>query len=537
MIEVYSSAHNVCIWIGEDDASKEKSDLLVSTAMDFVPSIVNLTVLERIVSGQESNEQTARSCSAFAKLLKKSWFGRRWVIQEVAAAHKASVHYGRHCINWINFADAVDLFASNIDDIRSMYSKSDTAKDDPDALRHVESVGARAIISTTNNVLRKARDGTVVDRPLDIESLAMEFLHCDATDPRDTIYALIALASDGQFSSSPPNTPSLRPDYTKSSVVVYMEFVQHCIVARGSLDIICRNWALPIRELPFRWTRENTSGLLGQSRNRVGRKMLPSWIGLVSNSAFGPPSRFTGRFNGDGLVGSPGRSIYNASSGRRMDVQFDDQDIYSAPGLSNPEPSRALHISGMVIGQVSRVTSRVVDGTISDDCLEMLGWYQDDDVNKIPDRLWRTLVANRDSNGQTPPLWYRRACMYCLKKTTAEGDLNTGKLLEMRSLPETVLQFLRRVQAVVWSRKFFVGLDLRDKSSEIFGLGPRYAKEGDLMCILYGCSVPVLLRPLDSWSQYGLVGECYIHEKMDGEAIMGLSERSVRQFTTSFDLI
>ena len=40
------------------------------------------------------------------------------------------------------------------------------------------------------------------------------------------------------------------------------------------------------------------------------------------------------------------------------------------------------------------------------------------------------------------------------------------------------------------------------------------------MCILYGCSVPVLLRQQSDEMGYAVVGECYVHGMMDGEAIM-----------------
>jgi hypothetical protein len=56
----------------------------------------------------------------------------------------------------IDFADVVQLFMVNIDGIRAMYDKSELAKKDPDALSHAESGGANAIVSMTNNVLRKA---------------------------------------------------------------------------------------------------------------------------------------------------------------------------------------------------------------------------------------------------------------------------------------------------------------------------------------------------------------------------------------------
>ena len=49
------------------------------------------------------------------------------------------------------------------------------------------------------------------------------------------------------------------------------------------------------------------------------------------------------------------------------------------------------------------------------------------------------------------------------------------------------------------------------------GLGPTNAQKGDLVCIFYGCSVPVIIRKYGQ--HYRFVGESYIHGLMDGAAV------------------
>lgn len=49
------------------------------------------------------------------------------------------------------------------------------------------------------------------------------------------------------------------------------------------------------------------------------------------------------------------------------------------------------------------------------------------------------------------------------------------------------------------------------------GLGPRPTQGGDILCVLFGCPVPFVLQP--SGERYRLVGECYVHGVMQGEAI------------------
>lgn len=51
------------------------------------------------------------------------------------------------------------------------------------------------------------------------------------------------------------------------------------------------------------------------------------------------------------------------------------------------------------------------------------------------------------------------------------------------------------------------------------GSAPQTADEGDIICVLYGCSVPVIVRKLQDQESYEFVGECYLHGFVDAEAI------------------
>jgi hypothetical protein len=79
-------------------------------------------------------EETVASFVSFANLLKRPWFRRRWVIQEVAASKRAFVQCGQKKVNWIDFADAVELFLANIERVRTIYDRSELSKLNPDAV-------------------------------------------------------------------------------------------------------------------------------------------------------------------------------------------------------------------------------------------------------------------------------------------------------------------------------------------------------------------------------------------------------------------
>ncbi len=50
------------------------------------------------------------------------------------------------------------------------------------------------------------------------------------------------------------------------------------------------------------------------------------------------------------------------------------------------------------------------------------------------------------------------------------------------------------------------------------GMVPEKAIKGDLVCILFGCSVPVLLRRTEHEEQFTVVGECFLDQCMAGQS-------------------
>jgi hypothetical protein len=54
------------------------------------------------------------------------------------------------------------------------------------------------------------------------------------------------------------------------------------------------------------------------------------------------------------------------------------------------------------------------------------------------------------------------------------------------------------------------------------GMGPPATEKGDLVCVLPGCNVPFVLRKIEAG--YRIMGECYTHGIMDGEAVVQLAQ-------------
>ena len=565
--DIYNKAYNVCIWLGQAD-DKGKS----SRAINFIHKAVDLRLLDGLVSPTDSKTllERATDWSCLTELMSSSWFSRRWVVQEVALARNASLHCGDAKIHWYNFADAVANFVTKLDQVRALYKKVNSSEFNPASLAFVEALGAKVMVETTSDLFRKSEDGEILERLLDLETLVSSLLTFDAGNPRDIIYALLSLARDSPLVKPPPRSQIsdsrdlLRPDYGKHAIEVYTDFVNHCIKS-GSLDIICRHWAVPFR-------REPKADFPDSTKQRLLHLVkLPSWIGLLEDSPFGPPSKLTGRVNADSLVGTPNKRRYNASGGEMPVAHFEtkgqkDQNgnaSASSPSQSTPNPLKrkaqaieevpekslsefdvTLCCKGLKLATVTKLSPRMVNATIPKECLDMGGWGKDEKdklPNRVPDKLWRTLCADRGPDGLNPPSWYHRACLHCLATTSPSGDINTGELILDENSPELMVRYLKRVQSVVWSRMVLqaTSTSTQNPDEQFFGLASQKTELGDLVCILFGCTVPVILRERNDKVHgvyHEFIGESYIHGKMDGEAFSGLSQADLDSRTMSFSL-
>jgi hypothetical protein len=78
---------------------------------------------------------------------------------------------------------------------------------------------------------------------------------------------------------------------------------------------------------------------------------------------------------------------------------------------------------------------------------------------------------------------------------------------------ESTNTFVNLVCNAVKRRRFFVTED------GMLGHGPSTTEEGDVVAVLFGGSAPYVLRPVRDGRHWRLVGECYVHDVMDGQAV------------------
>jgi len=338
-----------------------------------------------------------------------------------------------------------------------------------------------------------------------LEALVSQLTSFEASNLRDIVYAVLGLASDAAESCSDTwgfrlqHIPRklIQPDYSKLVVDAWVDFVAHCVQSSESLDIIVRPWASC------------------ESLSKVDQRRVPSWIRSRKYLPFGDPSfRHTGRQGADGLVGATPKPEYNVYPGLRPQVEF----VRS--------PTLRLSARGIDLGRIVQQPVPIEQGIITRECLEMIE-FAEDLVHSAPlnstdasIRVCSFMCAGKVPHvasliSSSGVMDNRRAYRQLLRDS---GDIDTEEWLK-RDLSPDLSSVLSRIRAVTLNRKI----------AYIYGtlyalsLIPEAAHDGDRVCVLFGMSVPVILRqtkknyPSRSIKSWKLVGETYIDGAMNGE--------------------
>lgn len=411
--------------------------------------------------------------------------------------------------------------------------------------------------STRGREINNGGKKTQMQPLLTLEYLVSSLTIFETTVPHDTIYALLAIAKDTTPRAAPiAGTKST--DHVQKGLEVYQQrkrynvnyklpyvdvckdFIQFAIERSlrvdpsRALDVICRPWAIEEKALEARRRavqKEKEKKERNEARNKKRMRKrqaskisatngtnreeniqstddaeakkdnptadphhdmpLPSWIPQLSNAPFGMyqlagvSGPKMSRKNADPLVGSPISTVksYAAAETKKIDMKalkfrkrhdMGDSSHYS------------MYVRGFHLDTISKVEQVARNGQIPQEWAELAGW---EDIKKLPpEAFWRTLVADRGSDGRNPPVYYSRACCECFKKGGFEsGAVNTADLINYER-NSVVSQFCRRVHAVIWNRA------LVKTNKGRLGLVGKDVKEEDQICILYGLSVPVVLK-------------------------------------------
>ncbi|KAF1917286.1 heterokaryon incompatibility protein-domain-containing protein [Ampelomyces quisqualis] len=225
MGEIYHSAQRVVVWLGDaDEDTCKEFDFAQTMLSDGMPMKPGLTA--------------DHVGEIFVKLLSRPWFTRTWVVQEVALAKEASLHYGRIVLTWDRL---VELCTQLVSVVTMTYQGT-------------------ILVSYLSNLERAKQMYQMGQKGIPVQPFR-HLLACrerDAGDLRDKVYGLIGLF---HFESRGEKFVII-PDYGEQNTkqAVYLDFAVKSLQSARVLDLLSIPRAPTNDGLPSwapRWDLEN----------------------------------------------------------------------------------------------------------------------------------------------------------------------------------------------------------------------------------------------------------------------------------------
>ena len=321
-----------------------------------------------------------------------------------------------------------------------------------------------------------------------------------ATDVRDKVFAIIGLVVD-------PGSVGIAVDYGQTAEEVFTRVAAYELETLQNLELLAN---------------------AGTAQNLK----VPSWVADWSYRDVG------------GVIAGVGNSA-------KMSAAAD-----STPVLSISPNRKILTIRGAIIDSIMQINETNIPGTFDfsseakmresvakgkaalSSCVVLA-----EAAAKFPaghtreESLWRTLCCNLTSGVpvERPPDewtvgWRMTLRQYELATTEGEIDVvNLTSVFERDFSPGDAAHFSALAGSITaYSR----GRTLCVTTEGRLGYVPLKSSVGDRICILLGSKVPFVVREA-SHQRFKLIGECYIHGIMDGEATR---DRDIESLTDDFEI-
>ncbi|KAF6826975.1 hypothetical protein CPLU01_09349 [Colletotrichum plurivorum] len=562
MRHMYLRADQVIVWLGEASSNS-------NLAMDFI-NLLDGTMRQQQHKDEARHQSQSRNqdhsaedvrsrlqtgqyrphWGALVHFLSRRWWQRIWTIQEFVMPPALSFWCGDREVS-----RAVVCRALSAADRCTLAGIKETI-----AFRYAynrKRAYDRFREATKRGQGQEGRDGDSGSAGLTLLSLAAYFCCMDATDDRDRLYGLRALAADGHL---------LAVDYSLSPEHIYLQFAQTWVDRHKSLDVIC-------------FATVHSSSTQPPPDSAGGRLSLPSWVPdwhrrdaflsmpvMASQSAsahvgnlrpvwaleYDPSLRFAAA--GDRTAVYSFRNSTLLARG----VVFDEVDGSAAARCGNLEVELVQSRSHSPAPGFGSVRQHPVD-ILKSICRCLVLDRGDrflrhsmptDDFCQDLITLLEPMVATAEEESPPPRHrnvpealqdWYMGTRSLLIRGQSFEEILRGGLGQQSSHSADSAHHTPPLPIQDEWiNQSFFgrffdtvvrMGLRLMSSCDGRIGMIPAKARKGDLICVLYGCSVPVLLRRAEAGAGVGqddsfsFVGECFVDGCMDGSVLQqGITE-------------
>ncbi|KAK7957861.1 HET-domain-containing protein [Apiospora saccharicola] len=482
MGSIFSGAQCVRIFIGEAEDGDN-----MAHAMDLLSTLDTLGNRLRFIERVRVDQDGSRG---LINMLRRPYWQRMWMFQEIVLSRKAVVHCGLHTIPWDNLRRL-----NTISGDPEMWFEAQVRCDWILELR-------RALFNIAHFFINKSE-------AQDIRNVLEPTRRLQCMDPRDKLFALMGVC----------DPVSIDADYSRPVRDIYTDFTRQLLETGTGMSPLLT--AGP-------WNPKNGSQL-----------NIPSWV---------PDYRGTHGVDIRYLAASHLKH-FNASLDKERSITFpwmvESANINSHPG-GITEPQYTLATRGILIDGIRIIMTpkQVQDSPQS--LLELIG-SKKFSAGYHAQVLFHTAIFD-DKPGLTAPgnmsgsdRYIRLALgfAHCLSLDNSPNkseaiflDSFPGLKIDKRT-PRKHYEHLLRTDPgeLEWHYQEYLirSNETSEQSSSTFfvtkdnriGKGPRNLEQGDYVAVIYGCRIPLVLRPSGQYFQ--LIGPCYMHGAMFGEIIDQLS--------------
>jgi Heterokaryon incompatibility protein (HET) len=497
MGNIYQKAERVTVWLGDGLDSHLVPGVVGE--LDFMRLRYAPAARSTLLEYREKVNTDAfesRRWNALIHLFSRPWFGRIWVVQEVAVARRLHVLYGGRYIPWNVLVEVSDIFfhpeSMELMCLLQHTATPGTVGEPPSGAAHL-------------GLMESLRVEIKYKTPLTLARLLEACQDFEATDAKDKVFAI-------QGISTAAFDISLLIDYKKEVYDIYVDTAYYLLRQADLIKVL--------HLAGIGWPREAFPSKDG--------KRLPSWV-----------------------------PDWSTSHGAAMLAQryFDPEDNYCASRRNKPQICAGntldtIMLGGLYVDKIGQLGEPLDFGQYdwgrlwehSTMYMKSLSW--DADVHRLASKtpeiyangqsraeaLWRTLIGDRIMKERPAPAsystYYGSWNNLILSLREHWPSISSGKIppgMDAKDLLDTQLQihkYSSMVGPVCAKRRFCV------TENKYMAVVPPKTEPGDMICIVHGAQTPLILRRLCHKEKegvrndtYAFVGECYVHGMMNGEML------------------
>ncbi|KAF4625704.1 hypothetical protein G7Y89_g12459 [Cudoniella acicularis] len=521
MSRIYKMASRVLVWLGRDDTGTSKEAFtLVCEAVNYYSQSAKANFTSSghtftVTTPETFPDVDSPRWGSLERLFDLDWFWRVWVIQEIALSVAASLMWGDSEIEWAWVGLAAAYIRINLYGIFEHYF-----------MPGIFNVYFMYRISI-------AADTVVEPASLSFLRLLAMTQQYGASNDRDRVYGLLGLPSTN---SNPDGSPFIVPYYKLCVPHVYKEVALKIIEAERGLSL----FSSVQHDLGQHDPSQHDPSCCSDS-SQGSWSWVPMWNKVFTKSLLSGDDTQCHKADGgiprDLTVLDDCLMVRGLDAGRVIEIlqvmkdtdfrvirnhsannsawQYNDQVLHTLLHASEDKTllpwtlsagknwygllveDEETHLADFVAWLVARLDLSI-SGTSLESKVEI-------DSNK----------NQRDDFLSCPPAISKYAAF--LTKSGNPGpsvDKQTHVLdPALRSLAERgdAERFAEAAKSASTGRRLFFAEDGR------LGLGPAAVEKGDRLCILFGGTVPFILRPEGQY--WRLIGECYMKTVMNGEGV------------------